>query len=241
MFPAILGQLGGGSALTSLVKIGGGILTVLLVVPALIRLFVVTVDEGWAAIRTRNGRPIIRRLEHARRYRFGPRKGQVKHLASPDGEVVVIHPGSHAAFPLFYWYRMVDVRTRARDLAARTVTSGTGHQHVIHASLEWQPVATGRDLRVFELAVTDVDERVANIVGAALRDVIRRLGAPPLPANAELSTLVLDACRADVLEHCGVDLLRVMLTGDALTEGYLLAQAISGDPGAAALVAPALR
>lgn len=237
MFSAFLGS---GSSLTSLVKIGGGILTVLLVVPALLRLFIVTVDEGWAAIRTRNGKPIIRRLEHASRYRVGARKGQVKHLASPDGEVVVVHPGSHPAFPLFFWYRMIDVRTRARDLPARTVTSGTGHQYVIHASLEWRPVPTGRELRVFELAVTDVDERVANIVGAALRDVIRGLGAPPLPANAELSTLVLDACRADVLEHCGVDVLRVSLTGDALTEGYLLAQAIGASP-TGPVVVPVMR
>jgi hypothetical protein len=50
----------GGKGMSGLFKTGTAILTILLVVPALLKIFVVTVDEGWAAIRTRNGKPIIR-------------------------------------------------------------------------------------------------------------------------------------------------------------------------------------
>lgn len=227
MIPLLAG-LGGGSAASAVIKIGGGILTVLLVAPALLKLFIVTVDEGWAAIRTRNGRPIVRRATQATRYRFGARAGTLKQPASAEGEVLVIEPGSHAAFPLLWWYRKVDVRTRAADLPARVLTTASGHAIMVHASFEWRPVVTGRDLRVFELDVVDVDERVANIVGSALRDVVRSLDCDALPANAELSALVLDACAADARERCGVEVLRVGLTGDALTEGFMLAQAIAG-------------
>lgn len=223
----LLTQLGSGSAAASVIKIGGGILTVLLVAPALLKLFIVTVDEGWAAIRTRNGRPIVRTRPHAVRYRFGARRGQLKYAASPEGEVLVIEPGSHGAFPLLWWYRKVDVRTRAAELPARQLTSSTGHQLRVEASFEWRPFVTGRDLRVFELQVVDVDDLVSTIVSGALRDVVRELGAPPLPANDDLSMLVLAACGEQVREKCGVELLSVTLTGDALTEGYLLATAIS--------------
>lgn len=218
----MLASLTSGSGLTNFVKIGGGVLTILLVVPALLKLFLVTIDEGWAAIRTRNGKPIIRRASRSRR-------GGVAEDGS--GEVVVIRPGSHPAFPLFYWYKLVDVRVRARDLPARHMTTATGNQVLIHASFEWRPIVTGRDLRVYELAVVDVNERVANIVGAALRDVIRSFGRPPLPANPEISNLVLAACRAEVEERCGVELMRVTLTGDALTEGAILADAICSRRG----------
>ncbi|WP_144721248.1 SPFH domain-containing protein [Agrococcus jejuensis] len=231
MFASILSGFGG-AGLGQILKVGGGVLTVLLIVPALLRLFIVTVDEGWAAIRTRNGRPIIRKREHAVRYTRGPKAGQLKHAASPEGELVVLRPGTHGAFPLLLWYRMVDVRTRAADLPARHLTTGTGHTYLVQASIEWRPEVTGRALRVFELEVLNVHERVSNVVGAALRDVIRDLGAPPLPSNADMSDLVLAECRQQVLEACGVELLRVTLTGDALTEGYMLAEAIrTRDPG----------
>ena len=57
----------GTSGMNSLIKTGGAVLTVLLVVPALFKLLMVTIDEGEAAIRTRNGRPIIR--GHVSRWR----------------------------------------------------------------------------------------------------------------------------------------------------------------------------
>lgn len=231
MFASILSGFGGGS-LGQVIKVGGGILTVLLIVPALLKMFIVTVDEGWAAIRTRNGRPIVRTRAHAVRFTRGPRAGQLKHPASPEGELVVLRPGTHGAFPLLLWYRMVDVRTRAADLPARHLTTGTGHTYLVQASIEWRPEVSGTALRVFELEVLNVHERVSNVVGAALRDVIRDLGAPPLPSNADMSALVLAECRQQVLEACGVELLRVTLTGDALTEGYLLAEAIrTREPG----------
>ena len=50
----------GGKGMSGLFKTGTAILTIMLVVPALLKIFIVTVDEGWAAIRTRNGKPIIR-------------------------------------------------------------------------------------------------------------------------------------------------------------------------------------
>lgn len=231
MFASILSGFGGAS-LNQILKVGGGILTVLLIVPALLKLFIVTVDEGWAAIRTRNGKPIVRKREHAVRYARGPKAGRLKHPASPGGELVVLRPGTHGAFPLLLWYRMVDVRTRAADLPARHLTTGTGHTYLVQASIEWRPEVTGKALRVFELEVRGVHERVSNVVGAALRDVIRDLGAPPLPSNADMSDLVLAECRQQVLEACGVELIRVTLTGDALTEGYMLAEAIrTREPG----------
>ncbi|MFJ4045286.1 SPFH domain-containing protein [Microbacterium sp. NPDC089987] len=206
----------GGRSMSGLLKTGTAILTVLLVVPALLRLFVVTVDEGWAAIRTRNGKPIIRNRLQRRPARDG---GAV-------GEVVVLHPGTHGTFPLFYWYRLVDVRCRATDLPVREMTGASGRQHRVHASFEWRPIPSGRDLRVFELDVVNVKERASNIVGAALRDIVRGLDAPELPHNDELSAFVLAACSEEVRRACGVDVVRVMITGDALTDGYLLAGAL---------------
>lgn len=221
MIGEMLAGLTGGGGWASLVKVAGGVLTVLLVVPAVIKLFMVTIDEGWAAIRTRNGKPIIRRPQ------------RVRGAAGPmgEGEVLVIRPGTHVAFPLFYWYKLVDVRVRAKDLPARHMTTARGTQFMIHASFEWRPIVNGRDLRVYELAVENVAERVQNIVGAALRDVIRGCHEMPLPSNDVISDLVLDACRVEVRELCGVELLRVTLTGDALTEGALLADAIRSRGG----------
>lgn len=206
----------GGKGISGLLKTGTAILTVLLVVPALLKLFVVTVDEGWAAIRTRNGKPIIRNRPQRRPTSRG---GAV-------GEVVVLDPGSHGAFPLFYWYKLVDVRCRATDLPAREMTGASGHQHRVHASFEWRPIPNGRDLRVFELDVANVKERASNIVGAALRDVIRSLDGDALPHNDEINTRVIAASADDVRRACGVELVRVMVTGDALTDGYLLSTAL---------------
>ncbi|WP_309129857.1 SPFH domain-containing protein [Microbacterium sp.] len=202
--------------MSSLLKTGTAILTILLVVPALLKLFVVTVDEGWAAIRTRNGKPIIRNRPPRRRTA----------AAGAVGEVVVLHPGSHGAFPLFYWYRLIDVRCRATDLPAREMTGRSGHQHRVHASFEWRPIPTGRDLRVFELDVVNVKERASNIVGAALRDSIRMLDGEELPHNDQINARVLAACADEVRATCGVELVRVMITGDALTDGFLLAGAL---------------
>ncbi|MFD5225533.1 SPFH domain-containing protein [Microbacterium sp. NPDC058342] len=214
--------------MSSLLKTGTALLTILLVVPALLKLFIVTVDEGWAAIRTRNGKPIIRNRPARRKTGMG---GAV-------GEVVVLAPGSHGAFPLFYWYRLIDVRCRASDLPAREMTGLNGHQHRVHASFEWRPIPTGRDLRVFELDVVNVKERASNIVGAALRDTIRQLDADELPHNDEINRRVLAACASQLRAACGVELVRVMITGDALTDGYLLAGALRGsDPHADAVAA----
>ncbi|MFE6994650.1 SPFH domain-containing protein [Microbacterium sp. NPDC057659] len=195
----------------SLLKTGTMFLTVLLVVPALLKLFIVTVEEGWAAIRTRNGKPIIRKPKGA-----------------PDGtgEVVVLRPGSHGAFPLFYWYKLVDVRCRATDLPVRELTGANGHQHRVHASFEWRPIPSGHDLRVFELDVVNVKERASNLVSAALRDAVRRIDGEDLPHNDEVNTRVLDACADEIRNACGVELVRVMITGDALTDGYLMAEAL---------------
>lgn len=206
----------GGKGMSGLLKGGTAILTILLVFPALLKIFVVTVDEGWAAIRTRNGKPIIRNRP-ARRPRS--RGGAV-------GEVVVLDPGSHGAFPLFYWYKLIDVRCRATDLPAREMTGASGHQHRVHASFEWRPIPTGRDLRVFELDVVNVKERASNIVGAALRDVVRGLDGADLPHNDEINTRVIAASADEVRRACGVELVRVMVTGDALTDGYLLSTAM---------------
>lgn len=217
----------GGKGVSGLLKTGTAILTTLLVLPALMKLFIVTVDEGWAAIRTRNGKPIIRN----RPARRAGRGGAV-------GEVVVLDPGSHGAFPLFYWYRLVDVRCRATDLPARELSGTGGRQHRVHASFEWRPIPTGRDLRVFELDVVNVKERASNIVGAALRDVIRGLDSPELPHNDEINTRVIAASAEEVRRACGVELVRVMVTGDALTDGYLLSEAMrDSDRGAQAVAA----
>lgn len=203
----------GTSNMNALIKTGGAVLTVLLVVPALFKLLIVTIDEGEAAIRTRNGRPIIRR-----RARGG-------HDA---GEVVVLGPGTHAVFPVLAWYRRIDTRVRSTDLPARQLTAGGARQHLVHASFDWRPLVTGTDLRVFELDVVDVKERTGNIVGAALRDLVRDAVAARLPVNADLSAAVVAACADRVRTHCGIELLSVVITGDALTDGYLLAEAISG-------------
>ena len=101
----------GTSGMNSLIKTGGAVLTVLLVVPALFKLLMVTIDEGEAAIRTRNGRPIIRRRSRAGH--------------GEAGEVVVLRPGSHAVFPILAWYRRVDTRVRSTDLPARQLTAGS--------------------------------------------------------------------------------------------------------------------
>ncbi|HCS61046.1 MAG TPA: hypothetical protein DIW46_06575 [Microbacterium sp.] len=205
-----------GSGMSTLLKSGTAVLTTLLVVPALLKLFIVTVDEGWAAIRTRNGKPIIRKASSR----------SVPTGRGTAGEVVVLHPGSHGAFPLFYWYKLIDARVRSTDLPARQLTGATGHQHLVHASFEWRPIPTGRDLRVFELDVVNVKERAANIVGAALRDVIRTIDGNELPHNSELGIRVLQECAQRTLDACGVETLSVMITGDALTDGHLLSQAM---------------
>ena len=206
-------SLFGTSGMNSLIKTGGAVLTVLLVVPALFKLLMVTIDEGEAAIRTRNGRPIVRR-----RARGG----------HEVGEVVVLRPGTHAVFPVLAWYRRVDTRVRSTDLPARQLTAGAGHQHLVHASFDWRPYVTGSDLRVFELEVVHVTERTGNLVGAALRDLVRDEQAGRLPGNADLSASVLAACAELVRTACGIELLSVVITGDALTDGYLLADAIAG-------------
>lgn len=223
----ILSMLGG-RGMSGLFRTGTAILTILLVVPALLKIFVVTVDEGRAAIRTRNGKPIIRNRPPRRASNRG---GAV-------GEVVVLHPGTHGAFPLFYWYKLVDVRCRATDLPAREMTGASGHQHRVHASFEWRPIPNGRDLRVFELDVVNVTERASNIVGASLRDVIRALDGAELPHNDEINRRVIAASTDDVRRACGVELVRVMVTGDALTDGYLLSTALrDADRGAEAVAA----
>jgi hypothetical protein len=201
-----------GSALGVLVKTSGAALTLLVVVPALMKLFLVTVDEGSTAIRTRNGKPIIRRVR-------GADDGR--------GEVVVLRPGTHGAFPILYWYRLVDVRARSTDLPARSLTAASGHQHLVHASFDWRPIVTGHDLRVLELDVVNVKERAGNIVGAALRDLVHELDGAVLPPNELLSPRVVAACAELVRTDCGIELLRVIVTGDALTDGYLLSQAIT--------------
>lgn len=210
MWDAISG-LFGGSALSVLVKTSGAALTLLVVVPALMKLFLVTVDEGSAAIRTRNGKPIIRK-----------RRGS----GDDRGEVVVLRPGTHGAFPIVNWYRMVDVRARSTDLPARSLTGARGHQHLVHASYDWRPIVSGHDLRVLELDVVNPRERAGNIVGAALRDLVHRLDGGRLPANATLSAQIVEACAEEVRQDCGIELLSVMVTGDALTDGYLLSRAI---------------
>ncbi len=211
MIETITSVFGTGN-MNSLIKTGGAVLTVLLVVPALFKLLIVTIDEGEAAIRTRNGRPIIRRRARA---------------GAEAGEVVVLRPGSHAVFPILAWYRRVDTRVRSTDLPARQLTGSAGQQHLVHASFDWRPVVTGADLRIFELEVVHVTERTGNIVGAALRDFVRSDGRPELPVNADLSAAVLGACAEQVRTACGIELLSVVITGDALTDGYLLAEAIA--------------
>ncbi len=205
-------SLFGTSGMNALIKTGGAVLTVLLVVPALFKLLIVTIDEGEAAIRTRNGRPIVRR-----RARGG-------HEA---GEVVVLGPGTHAVFPVLAWYRRVDTRVRSTDLPARQLTSSGGRQHLVHASFDWRPYVTGGDLRVFELEVVHVTERTGNLVGAALRDLVHSHEGTRLPVNVDLSAAVVGACAERVREACGIELLSVVITGDALTDGYLLADAIT--------------
>ena len=212
MLDAITGIFGG-SALNVLVKTSGAALTLLLVIPALMKLFLVTVDEGSAAIRTRNGKPIIRKAPRGSR--------------DDRGEVVVLRPGTHGAFPIFSWYRMIDVRARSTDLPPRNLTGATGHQHLVHASFDWRPVVSGHDLRVLELDVVNVRERAGNIVGAALRDLVHDLGGGRLPPNDELSPRVVRACAERVREDCGIELLGIVVTGDALTDGYLLSTAIA--------------
>ena len=202
-----------GDALSVLVKTSGAALTLLIVIPALMKLFLVTIDEGSAAIRTRNGKPIIRR---------GARSA-----GDDRREVVVLRPGTHGAFPIFYWYRTVDVRARSTDLPARSLTGAGGHQHLVHASFDWRPIVSGHDLRVLELDVVNVRERAGNIVGATLRDIVHDLEGAVLPPNPLLSPRIVEECADRVRTECGIELLSVLVTGDALTDGYLLSQAIS--------------
>ncbi|MGA7147558.1 MAG: hypothetical protein WBX17_03600 [Microbacterium sp.] len=213
MLDAISG-LFSGSALGVLVKTSGAALTLLVVVPALMKLFLVTIDEGSTAIRTRNGKPIIRRTR----------------ASDGLGEVVVLRPGTHGAFPMLYWYRLIDVRARSTDLPARSLTAASGHQHLVHASFDWRPIVSGHDLRVLELDVVNVKERAGNIVGAALRDLVHELDGAVLPPNDVLSPRIVAACADLVRTDCGITLLRVIVTGDALTDGYLLSQAIGPRP-----------
>jgi hypothetical protein len=202
-----------GDALSVLVKTSGAALTLLIVIPALMKLLLVTIDEGSAAIRTRNGKPIIRR---------GGRG-----VGDDRREVVVLRAGTHGAFPIFYWYRTVDVRARSTDLPARSLTGADGHQHLVHASFDWRPVVSGRDLRILELDVVSVRERAGNIVGAALRDIVHDLEGAVLPPNTLLSPRIVGECTDRVRQDCGIELLSVVVTGDALTDGYLLSRAIS--------------
>ena len=211
MLDAISG-LFSGNALSVLMKTSGAALTLLIVIPALMKLFLVTIDEGSAALRTRNGKPIIRR---------GPRG------AGDRREVVVLRPGTHGAFPIVYWYRTVDVRARSTDLPPRSLTGAGGHQHLVHASFDWRPIVSGHDLRVLELDVVDARERAGNIVGAALRDIVHDLDGAVLPPNPLLSSRIVAACADRVQVDCGIELLGVVVTGDALTDGYLLSKAIS--------------
>jgi hypothetical protein len=206
-----------GSMLSALLK-GGALITAVFVIPMLLKLFLVTVDEGSAAIRTRNGRPILRRPRGTAR--------------DGEAEVVVLRPGTHGAVPILYWYRMVDVRTRSTDLPPRQLTAASGHQHLVHASFDWRPLTTGHDLRVIELDVVNVKERAGNIVGAAMRDIVHELHGPVLPSNESLSPVIVAACRDLVRESCGIELLRVVVTGDALTDGYLLSESLRSATGA---------
>lgn len=216
MFDAVAGLLGGGG-MNALLKTAGAVLTTVLVIPAVVKLFIVTIDEGSAAIRTRNGKPIMRRPPRAAK--------------DAPAEVVVLGPGSHGAFPILAWYRMVDVRTRSTDLPPRQLTGASGHQHLVHASFDWRPLATGHDLRVFELDVVSVKERAGNIVGAAMRDIVHALDGAVLPANADLSPLIVASCAEQVRRGCGIELIGVSVTGDALTDGYLLSEALRAAAG----------
>jgi hypothetical protein len=122
---------------------------------------------------------------------------------------------------------MVDVRARSTDLPARSLTAASGHQHLVHASFDWRPIVSGHDLLVLELDVLNVKERAGNIVGAALRDLVHELDGAVLPPNDVLSPRIVAACTELVRRECGVELLRVIVTGDALTDGYLLSQAVA--------------
>ena len=84
---------------------------------------------------------------------------------------------------------------------------------------------------MFELDVVSVKERAGNIVGAALRDVVHELEGAVLPPNRGLSELIVSTCAAEVRERCGIELLSVIVTGDALTDGYLLSEALTAASG----------
>ncbi|WP_233437414.1 hypothetical protein [Microbacterium oxydans] len=47
-----------------------------------------------------------------------------------------------------------------------------------------------------------------------------------MPHNDEINTRVIAASADEVRRACGVELVRVMVTGDALTDGYLLSTAL---------------
>lgn len=149
----------------------------------------------------------------------------------------MLRPGTHAVFPVLAWYRRVDTRVRSTDLPARQLTAAGGLQHLVHASFGWRPFVTGADLRVFELEVVHVTERTGNIVGAALRDLVRGEEGARLPENAVLSASLVDASAERVRAACGIELLSVVITGDALTDGYLLSEAITARGAAASDVA----
>ncbi len=205
-----------GSALGVLVKTSGAALTLLVVVPALMKLFLVTVDEGSTAIRTRNGKPIIRRVAGRRT------TGAARSWCCVREPTARSRSSTGTA--------LVDVRARSTDLPARSLTAASGHQHLVHASFDWRPIVSGHDLRVLELDVVNVKERAGNIVGAALRDLVHELDGAVLPPNDLLSPRVVAACAELVRTDCGIELLRVIVTGDALTDGYLLSQAITPRP-----------
>lgn len=52
-----------------------------------------------------------------------------------------------------------------------------------------------------------------------------------------MSTQVLALCGEKVRAACGVEVVDVLITGDALTDGYLLSQAIRGTDNAPEVVA----
>ena len=73
--------------------------------------------------------------------------------------------------------------------------------------------------------------------GDRLVAVIRALDGTELPHNDEINKRVIAASAEEVRRACGVELLRVMVTGDALTDGFLLSAALRDTDRAAASVA----
>lgn len=218
---------GGGGALATFSKIAGTIVGVVTLVPLFIKMFMLTVDEGDEAIRTRFGKAIIcKKPRPAKNYRLGKRKGTLKREAVDVGDYIVSHPGTHWAFPLFYWYRKVDVKLTPADLPGKLMRDAKGRLHMVDASIEWSRGRTGHNLRQSELGVTNLLEAVTNRVGASLHDVVRSLKEEVLPPNRVISRMVLDDCAAIILTRYGVIVHSVMLTGDGLTDGYMISEAL---------------